>query len=115
MAGEGETHYYWRDDVRAVVGACLSRFKCAPNTYFDHPTGYGADERSADFWGRDGRGSPIIATEGHDLVAFLFSDEHPLMIDWLIWQGNIWAPSWGWAAYWDWYDQHYDHVHVTFR
>lgn len=113
MAGEGATHYFWVPEVRAVVAELYRRFLCSVNTYDDHPTGYGLDEYSLDIWGRYGRGDPLPEERWPDIIAFLFSDDHPLTVQWLISGGMIWQPSTGWVEYWDPTDMHYDHIHCT--
>lgn len=113
MAGEGATHYFWNNHTRLVAGLIMAMVPCSVNTYADHPTGWGTDERSIDVWGRYGRGDPLPETRGEALKNYLLSDNSPLQVDWLIWSGWIYYGNGSSEQYWDPTDQHYDHVHVT--
>jgi hypothetical protein len=118
----GATHYNWRWDVRALVDRVLYWYPDASaNTYYDHPTGWGLDDRSVDFWHWWGRGYDIDYYVGEGIVNYVWYDPNPPWIRWYIWQGVIWVcpvPADASQCYWDWYwdpwDLHYDHVHFTF-
>ncbi len=119
--GIGATHYNWRWDVADLVARVESEFWTAANTYFDHPTGWGLDHVSVDFWSPDGRGWDIDPGVGDQIVNYIWHDPNPPWLRWYIWQGVIWVcPVPGDASqcysyfYEDPFDQHFDHVHCTF-
>jgi len=127
--GEGltPTHFGWRGDVAALVADIESRFSTFGNTYFDHPTGWGLDHVSVDFWapfigwdGVSGRGNNIDFNVGEAILDYVFNDPivgpNPPYVRWYIWQGWMWV----WDGTWTWYcdidplDCHFDHLHFTF-
>jgi len=114
--GLGATHYNWRPDIADFVAYIESQWPTAANTYWDHPTGFGRDATSVDFWNPGGRGDPIDFWVGQAIWDYVFFGDFPPYIEWVIWQGWMWT-------YWDgsvWYcdidpwDCHFDHVHFTF-
>ena len=110
----GDTHYNWREDVARLVRRFEQRFKTKANTYVDHPTGFGLDDRSVDFWAPRGRGVSISPRTGQAIFRRLRHRERPPDYRWIIWKGHIYYGNGGVEPYDDPLDQHFDHVHVTF-
>jgi hypothetical protein len=121
--GLGATHFNWRGDVANFVGHIENSFSTWGNTYVNHPTGFGLDDVSVDFWapfigwdGVSGRGNPIDPAVGQAVWDYVFFGNFPPFIRWGIWQGWMWDYFDGWIWYCDIdpFDCHFDHVHFTF-
>jgi hypothetical protein len=110
----GPTHHNVKPAVRHEANIIVARCGGTWNTYYDHPQGMSLDSTSVDFWGPRGRGRRIGRRRGGRVKSLAFSRSRVLPIRWLIWRGEIWQPGTGWRRYWDEYDLHYDHVHITY-
>ncbi len=97
------TSFTWEPRVREVVRQLRARWDADTyvNTYWWHPP-YDPpviteryDSRSFDVWGPDGRGDPLDPVLGDKIWKWLFSNESPGQIHWIIYKGKMWISGYG--------------------
>jgi hypothetical protein len=97
-----------------VVAKVLDEFpSITANTYRDHPFA-GWDNRSADFWGRGGRGDAIPRDTGFEVVEYLKKISDPPRIRHWIYLHRWWT-DWEGMVKWPANDHSgvLRHVHIT--
>ena len=106
------TRYTFRADVEGIARRIVNKFGVSANTYLDHPPRYGRDYDSVDYWGPPSRGYELDYATGQQIFSEVFYDPNPPHIDWIIWQGWLYAAWNGWQG--TWWGDHFDHIHVTY-
>jgi hypothetical protein len=111
----GATRWRWRPDVRAVVADLSARYPQArANTYIGHPwRGWG--RVSVDWWGPGGRGDPIAAEIGWQLLEDAFRLPGAPHLRHTIYVHQLWT-SFGGFSWWskDDHSGRLRHVHLTY-
>lgn len=115
MCALGPTSYELDRDVKRLAEGAVRGRKATWNTYTGHGRGFTTDRRAVDFWGPGGRGAPISPRTGSRILKELFNKDGGPQILYYIWRGKIWNPGQGETAYSDPQDQHFDHLHVSYK
>lgn len=134
------TQWNYTKRVKSRVNAIQTKYpwQTYACTYKDHPPGNGRwpvdfyTRVSVDFWGGGGdsaetysgyRGKPLPKALGDNVFNELFYAQRGPLIDWIIWQGEMWwSPDTGGPGWTDAPDgppdsdpDHLNHLHVTFQ